>query len=95
MNAYHAAPQQKTNTLAIVTLVTGILGLCLIPWILGFISLGQIKKSGEKGRGMAIWGMVIAVIWTVIGVIVGVASAMGSETTETVEGLRILSTTLA
>ncbi|QLY30885.1 DUF4190 domain-containing protein [Nocardia huaxiensis] len=95
MNAYHAAPQQKTNTLAIVTLVTGILGLCLIPWILGAISLGQIKKSGEKGRGMAIWGMVIAVAWTIIGIIVGVASAMNAESAETVEGLRLLTQTVA
>lgn len=99
MNAYqqptqpdYAAPQQKTNVLAIVTLVTGLLGICLIPLALGFVSLNQIKKTGDKGRGMAITGMVATVVWTVIGIIVGVVSAASSS--ETAESLGLLANTL-
>ncbi|QIS17732.1 DUF4190 domain-containing protein [Nocardia terpenica] len=46
-----------------------------MPWVLGFIALNQVKKSGQKGRGMTAWGMVIATLWLVIGVIVGVVAA--------------------
>ncbi|ATL65687.1 DUF4190 domain-containing protein [Nocardia terpenica] len=100
MNAYQqpmpgpanfAAPHREpgTNGLAIATLVTGILGVCIVPWVLGFIALNQIKKSGQKGRGMAVWGMVIATLWLVIGVIVGVVSATTSNSTDhtTTDGL--------
>lgn len=48
---------------------------CIVPWVLGFIALNQVKKSGQKGRGMTAWGMVIATLWLVIGVIVGVVAA--------------------
>ncbi|RDI43603.1 DUF4190 domain-containing protein [Nocardia mexicana] len=74
--------QEKTNTLAIITLITGLLGFCLIPLILGFISLSQIRKRGEKGRGMAIAGMIATVVWTVAGVVVGVISATNGGTAE-------------
>jgi len=35
----------------------------LLGAILGFISLSQIKKTGEKGRGLAIGGIVVSAIW--------------------------------
>jgi hypothetical protein len=60
-------PETKTNVLSIVSLVTGILGLVtaccsgiLAPAavITGWIGLAQIKKTGEKGKGMAIAGLI-------------------------------------
>jgi peptidyl-prolyl cis-trans isomerase B (cyclophilin B) len=45
--------------LSIVSLVTGIFGLAVIPVILGHISLSQIKKTGEQGRVMAVIGLVL------------------------------------
>ena len=36
--------------------------------ILGFVSLGQIKRTGEQGRGMAIAGIVIGILSTVAAV---------------------------
>ena len=52
----------KTNTLAIVTLILGILGFNIIAVILGFVSLSQIKKTGEQGRVMAIIGLILGFI---------------------------------
>ncbi|MCY7413860.1 MAG: DUF4190 domain-containing protein [Salinibacterium sp.] len=66
---YTAAPivsNPKTNTLAIVTLILGFLGFNIIAVILGFVSLSQIKKTGEQGRVMAIIGLVLGFIGVII-----------------------------
>lgn len=68
-NPYPYAQTSGTNGLAIaslaVTLVGGFLacgvGFILGP-ILGMVSLGQIKQSGEQGRGLAIASIVLGVI---------------------------------
>jgi hypothetical protein len=52
----------KTNVLAIVSLVTSIIGFGLVGVITGHIGLNQIKKTGEEGRGLAIAGLVIGYI---------------------------------
>lgn len=56
----------KTNTLSIITLVLAILGFTLIPIVLGFVSLSQIKKTGEAGRGLAIAGIIVSFVYIVI-----------------------------
>ena len=74
-----AAYSAKTNTLAIVSLVTSIVGLSLIGIITGHISMSQIKKTGEQGRGLAIAGLVIGYVGIalgIIGVMVFVASGL-------------------
>jgi hypothetical protein len=52
----------RTNVLAIVSLVTSILGFGLVGVITGHIGLNQIKKTGEEGRGLAIAGLIIGYI---------------------------------
>ncbi|MFD0590093.1 DUF4190 domain-containing protein [Paenibacillus sp. GCM10027627] len=65
----------KTNGKAIATLVLGILSLVLfyvgfvpgvVGIILGAISLKEIKKSGDQGRGLAIAGLVCSIIGTLL-----------------------------
>ncbi|MEU5317192.1 DUF4190 domain-containing protein [Streptomyces sp. NPDC021056] len=58
------------NGLAIAALVLGI--LCFLPavgLVLGLIALSQIKRKGERGKGMAVAGSVLSsvglVLWTV------------------------------
>ena len=64
----YAMPQsQATNGMAIASLVLSLLTLaCGITWILGIIfghvALGQIKRTGEGGRGLAIAGLVIGYV---------------------------------
>ncbi|MCT9091104.1 DUF4190 domain-containing protein [Streptomyces sp. ASQP_92] len=65
---YPAAPQRPpVSGLAIGSLIAGI--LCCIPplgLILGAFALGQIKKKGQRGKGMAITGLVLSTISTVL-----------------------------
>ncbi|WP_433255796.1 DUF4190 domain-containing protein [Streptosporangium sp. CA-135522] len=59
-------PPRGNNGMAIAALIMGIVGLftCGVPSIvgivLGHISLGQIKRTGEEGRGMGIAGLVLS-----------------------------------
>ncbi|MET9407264.1 DUF4190 domain-containing protein [Streptomyces sp. NPDC002935] len=55
------------NGLAIAALVLGI--LCFLPavgLVLGIVALVQIKKRGERGKGMAVGGMVMSSIGVVL-----------------------------
>lgn len=59
----------KTNTLAIVSLVSAFL-VSLVAVITGHIALRQIKRTGESGRGLALAGVVLGYLGLVIGAIV-------------------------
>ena len=67
----YAAPVAagKTNTLAIVSLVTSLVGIGLAGVITGHISLGQIKRTGESGRGLALAGTIIGYVGIVAVII--------------------------
>lgn len=58
---YQPQPPQsgKTNGLSVGALVTGLLALAPIALILGILGLNQIKKTGERGKPLAIAGMVL------------------------------------
>ncbi len=63
---YRAAP---TNSLAVVSLVSGIVSWFLCPLVGGIVAVasghmahGQIKTSGEGGAGMATAGLVLGYI---------------------------------
>jgi len=67
------------NGLAIAALVLGI--LCFLPAIglvFGLIALAQIKRRGERGRGLAIGGMVMSTIGlALLGAIFATGGAHG------------------
>ena len=57
-------PEQRTNVLAIVALVLGI----VIPpagIVCGHIALSQIKRTRENGRGLALAGTIIGYVLTI------------------------------
>lgn len=62
--AYPGSPQPVApyNVLGIVSFVLSLVGFTLIAVILGHISLSQIKRTGERGRGFAIAGLVIGYV---------------------------------
>jgi len=73
--------EPKTNVLSIISLIASIVGfLWIIPFlgslggaIMGHLALGQIKKNGEKGRGLALAGIIVGwagVALFVVGVII-------------------------
>lgn len=55
--------------MAIASLVVSLTCCGPVGAILGFVSLGQIKRSGEQGRAMAIAGIVVGIASVVIGVV--------------------------
>lgn len=72
----------KHNGFAIAGLVLGIVSCfawiccihfitCILAVIFSAIALSQVKKSGEKGKGMAIAGMILGIVVFVIFVIGG------------------------
>jgi hypothetical protein len=63
----------STNTLAIIALVTSLLGIHLAGIICGHIALSQIKKSGESGRRMALAGLIIGYSGLAVVVLVTIA----------------------
>lgn len=54
---------QKTNVLAIIALVTSLMGWFFISPFLGGIALRQIKMTGEGGAAFAKASIVISVLW--------------------------------
>lgn len=86
--AYGAAPAYgygapaKTNTLAIVSLISSIASFVILPVIgsivgviTGHMSLNQLKTSGEQGRGMALAGTIVG--WVGLGLtILGIIAAI-------------------
>ena len=54
----------KLNTLAVVSLATAITWVGSVAGVItGHIALAQIKRSGEKGRALAITGLVLGYLY--------------------------------
>jgi Domain of unknown function (DUF4190) len=80
--AAYGPPAQKTNPLAIGSLVASLVGFVpfcffgigsLIGIVLGIVALNQIKQKGEGGRGLAIAGIIVggvsllaSLIWSIL-----------------------------
>lgn len=68
---YGPRPPAAVNGVAIASLVLGV--LCFVPalgLVLGLIALRQIKRRGERGRGMAVAGSLLSslglALWTLM-----------------------------
>jgi peptidyl-prolyl cis-trans isomerase B (cyclophilin B) len=73
---YPGYPQpQSTNAMAIASLVCAFL-FAPLGILFGHISLSQIRKTGEEGRGLAIAGLVISYLVTTLTVLVVVLSVV-------------------
>jgi hypothetical protein len=78
---------RPTNTMAIVALVSSLI-VAPLGIIFGHISLSQIKRSGEDGKGLALAGTIIGYVGTVLAalsiifviVVLGAMTAAGHRT---------------
>ncbi|GGL77440.1 membrane protein [Streptomyces fumigatiscleroticus] len=64
------SPPAPVNGVAIAALVLGV--LCFLPavgLVLGLVALGQIKKRGERGKGLAVAGSVLSSIGLALWVV--------------------------
>jgi hypothetical protein len=77
------APTEKWNVLSIVAFVIVFFGFSIISIILGFIGLNQIKKTGERGRGLALAAIIIGFVSIVLGIItwIVIVSVMAANST--------------
>jgi|GEM_PF-337034 len=67
----------KLNTLAVVSLATAATGFGAIAAVItGHISLAQIKKSGESGRGLALTGMILGYVGVGLWILGGIGMAL-------------------
>lgn len=75
-------PQSTTNVWAIISLITGILGCLLITPLIaivtGVIGVAQAKPP-KGGKGMAIAGIILGVIWIAVGIGGYIATRAGVE----------------
>ncbi|MBN9211562.1 MAG: hypothetical protein BGO45_07185 [Microbacterium sp. 71-36] len=62
----------RTNTVAIIALVLGF----VVPIggiVAGSVALAQVKRTGEKGRGLAIGGIVVGAVMSVLSILGAIA----------------------
>jgi hypothetical protein len=71
------APPRKTNTLAIVALVS-IFVCSPASLVLGIIARNQIKQTGEAGDGMALAGIIVGAISVAFMVLLLVLVVIGA-----------------
>lgn len=69
---YAYRPSQPTNTMAIISLIAGIAGLTIFPFIASIVAVvtghmarKEISRTGEQGGGLATGGLVTG--WVGIG----------------------------
>jgi hypothetical protein len=83
----YGGPAQKTNGLAIASLICSCAGILVIPLvvgvILGFVARAQIRQSQgtQRGDGLAIAGIVVGFGWAaliLLGIIVNATSPSNS-----------------
>ena len=67
---HHLPPSRPTSGYAIAAFVLGLLGFGIIAVIFGHVALGEIKRTGKDGRGLAIAGLwlgyIVAALWTLL-----------------------------
>lgn len=70
--------KQGASGFSIAALVTGILGLAVVPIILAAIELNRIKKglSSPAGKGMSIAGLVLGILATIGWIIYAIVAVV-------------------
>jgi hypothetical protein len=79
-------PEQKTNVSAIAGFILSFL-VSVVGVVVSIIALRRIKKTGEKGKGLAIAGVVVGSVVTATAVVlILVATLLVSTLSETISG---------
>jgi uncharacterized membrane protein len=71
MTTPYTPTTDRYNILAIIGFIASFF-VSVVGIVLGFIALSQIKRTGEKGRGLAIAAIVIGFAAAVVYIIIGV-----------------------
>ncbi|OMC16466.1 DUF4190 domain-containing protein [Mycobacterium sp. SP-6446] len=81
--------QPRTNGFAIASLVFGVLGGALLSVTFGIIALSQIKRRGQRGRGLAIAGMVASAVYVVLYSVAIVFAVLSPGTSEAITDVKV------
>jgi Septum formation/Domain of unknown function (DUF4190) len=82
-----APPRSRTTSgWAIASFVLGLLGAFFLSPVFGCIALSRIKRLGQRGRGLAIAGLVASGLWIVLIVVGAVAGNAGKATRSATTG---------
>ncbi len=68
----------RMNSLALSSLIFAVIGITLVPVILGHLALWSIKKTGERGKAMAVIGLVLGylqIVFLAVFIALGLAGA--------------------
>jgi len=71
-------PAPRTNGFAIASFVCSLLCINILGIIFGHVSISQINRTGEGGKGLAIAGLILGYL-SLVGWIIIYASAAGSS----------------
>ena len=70
----YGPPAQKTNSMAIASLVASLVGF--VCWlgsiagiVLGIVAMNQIKQNRDEGHGLAVAGIAIGAVSLIVGFI--------------------------
>ncbi|MFC7596110.1 DUF4190 domain-containing protein [Terrabacter sp. GCM10028922] len=78
MLSYERTPMPGANGLAIAALCCGLVGLfpiaAVVAVVLGIVALSQLQRRIQRGRGMAIAGIVLGSLWIVLWIVFVVAA---------------------
>jgi hypothetical protein len=79
----YAPAQPRYSVLAIVGFIVAFF-ISLVGLILSIIALVQIKRTGERGRGLALAGVILGAVFLVFQIIgwifIGIAASQGYST---------------
>jgi len=72
---YPYPPPAQTNGMAVASLICAFV-FAPLGIVFGHISLSQIKRTGEEGRGLAVAGLVISYLVTVVTILAVIAGVV-------------------
>lgn len=71
------APAPRWNLLSILSIIAPFVGFSIVGIVLGAIALVQVKRTGERGRGLALTGVIVGSVFTVGSIIFAVLMFIG------------------
>lgn len=71
-----APPDEQVSKLAIAALVTAVVALVPIAVACGVASLAGIRRSGRRGRGMAVAALFVSAAWLIVAGAIGTVGVL-------------------
>jgi Septum formation/Domain of unknown function (DUF4190) len=76
---YRGSGTGQTSGWAVASFILGIFAVVPLSVIFGFVALQKIRRLGQRGKGLAIAGLILSLVW--VGVFVAASLASNSTAT--------------